>query len=370
MAMPKIDFKKLNIGQLKSSLQQLSHLNSPKNTESEVHRTIGLNIGRANLIAVEVAWHDKQPVLERLGRIQIAQGQNLSDQIKHFFTQMGFKSRRVSVSLKGQGVVVRFLSFPKMSRADFSSSIRYEAEKYLPFSLSEVNFDYQILNEINNSSGEAATMNIILVAARKTEVDHLLQVLQGAGLKPDLIDVDILACANAFVQSTPEIKEQCVGILDLGAIDSSFGIVDKGSLVFSRDIAFGGADLTEAIHRKLNVSPEEAFNLQAKLDVNAAEKIAVITEGISRLFQEIKSSITYYYNQRQTEIPLDAIYLSGGFSQLSILPKLLQAQVEVPIKTWNPTSQMKIGEEVDKKVLTELIPYLPVSIGLAIRPRS
>ncbi len=365
MAMPKID-----INRLRNLVNQFVKLNSKKPVESELFRTLGLNVGRFNLVASEIIWRENRPVLERCARKQIVQDQPLADQIKNFFAENGFKSKRVSVSLKGQGVVIRFLSFPKMSRADFASSIRYEAEKYLPFSLSEVIFDYQIINEASAQSNEnGATMPVILVAARKTEVERLIQMVQAAGLKPDLIDVDMLACTNAFQHANPDAKNHCVALLDLGATDSGFGIVDKGTLVFSRDIAFGGTDLTEMIHRKLNVSHEQAFEMQLKLDLNQTDKAAIIEEGLARLFQETKSSITYYYNQRQTEVALETLYISGGLSQLSVLPKLLEQHLELPVKIWNPMDQMTIGDEIDKNSLKELIPYLPVSIGLAIRPR-
>lgn len=364
MAIPKID-----INPLRNLVNKFVKLNSPKPAEPELVRRVGLNIGRSNLIASEISLQNNQIVLERCARKQVAQDRPLAEQIKDFFAENGFKSKQVSVSLKGQGVVIRFLSFPKMSRAEFASSIRYEAEKYLPFSLSEVTMDYQIMEQaVGQANENGATMPVILVAARKTEVDRLVLTLQTAGLKPDLIDVDVLACTNAFQRSNPDAKDHCVVLIDLGATDSSLGILDKGTLVFSRDIAFGGSDLTEMIHRKLNISHDEAFKLQTKTGLSQTDQ-AALEEGLGRLFQEIKSSITYYYNQRQTETALETIYISGGLSQLSILPKLLEQKLELPVKTWNPLGHMSVGEEVNKDALNELLPYLPVSIGLAIRPR-
>ena len=363
MAIPKID-----TNNIKNFVSRYLKFSPQKPAESEPLRRTGLNIGRSSLTACEIVWRENQPVLERCARKQIVPDQPLADQIKNFFSEAGFKSKRVSISLKGQGVVIRFLSFPKMSRSDFSSSIRYEAEKYLPFSLSDVIFDYHMV-ETPVSSQEEGTMSVILTAARKTEIERLIQTLQTAGLKPDLIDIDILACVNAFQFANPDAKNHCVGLIDLGATDSSFGILNKGTLTFSRDIAFGGADLTEMIHRKSNISHEAAFELQAKLDKSQADQAASIEEGLGRLFQEIKSSITYYYNQHQGAAPLETIYISGGFSQLATLSDLLEKQLELPVKTWNAVAQIKLGEQIDKNLVNELNPYLPVCIGLAIRPR-
>ncbi len=368
ITLPNMTTPKIDLSNLKNLVSRFIKLNPKKPIESEPLRRTGLNIGRTSLTACEIAWRENQPVLERCVWKQIVSDQPLADQIKNLFTESGFKSKRVSVSLKGQGVVIRFLSFPKMSRADFSSSIRYEAEKYLPFALTDVTLDYYMV-DTPTSSQEEGTMSVILAAARKTEVERLIQTLQAAGLKPDLIDIDILACVNAFQFANPDAKNHCVGLIDFGAMDSSFGILDKGTLTFSRDIAFGGSDLTEMIHRKSNISHEAAVEVQTKLDKTQVEKTAIIEEGLGRLFQEIKSSITYYYNQHQGATPLETIYISGGFSRLAILTELLEKQLELPVKTWNAVAQMKLGEQINEDSLKELNPYLPVCIGLAIRTR-
>ena len=368
ITLPNMAIPKLDISKIKNFVNRYLKSSPQKSAETESPRRVGLNIGRSSLTACEITWRDKQPVLERCIRKTIAADQPLPEQIKSLFTEAGFKSKRVSVSLKGQGVVIRFLSFPKMSRADFSSSIRYEAEKYLPFGIADVTLDYYMV-ETPSSPQEEGTMTVILAAARKTEVEKLIQTLQTAGLKPDLIDIDIRACVNAFQFANPDAKNHCVGVIDLGATDSSLGILDKGTLTFSRDIAFGGADLTEMIHRKSNISHEAAVEVQAKFDKTQTEQAAVIEEGLSRLFQEIKSSITYYYNQHQSATPLETIYISGGFSRLPSLTELLGKQLELPVKTWDVVAQLQLGDQMDKNLVSELNPYLPVCIGLAIRPR-
>lgn len=363
MALPKFDIKTLT--------DQIRHFIgfSKKTASAKATRRIGLDIGHSHLVASELVWNENEkPVLERIGSKPIVSDQPLVNQIKTFYEESGFKSKLVNTSVKGQGVVIRFLSFPKMSRSEFASSIRYEAEKYLPFSLAEVEYDYHIVSQSTFKQNEdGTTMPVILVAARKTEVQSLIQTLQAAGLKINLIDMDMLACSNAFQQSNPVAKEHCVALIDFGAVDSSLAIIDKGTLVFSRDIAFGGNDLTELIHRKLNISLEEAFQTQMNVDAKDTEKVTLIEEGLGRLFQEIKSSITYYYNQHNTQNSLETIYISGGFSQLNLLPQLLEQQLSLPVSTWNPTDQLIVGDTVDRNALAKLVPYLPVSIGLALR---
>lgn len=347
----------------------LPALRAKETQKIEPDLRLGLNIGRANLVACEISADKGKFTIERCVQKPLRTDQSLGQQLKEFFQGAKLQSKKANVSLKGHGVVVRFLSFPRMSRADFSSAIQFEAEKYLPFNISEVVMDFQIADETaDKPAKEDGTMQVILVAARKTEVEHLAAAMKEAGFGLNAIDVDIFAITNLFAFVHPEAKDHTYAVVDLGAVDTSLGILSKDTLVFSRDIAFGGSDLTEFIKRKLNVSHEEALKIQCGPGSNQADQNAAVEEGLSRLFQELRSSINYYYNQHQNASQIEGIYISGGLSQLAILKSLLEKQMEVPINTWDPIPAFQVGEGVTLDVLQSLIPYLPVSLGLGIRP--
>lgn len=210
---------------------------------------------------------------------------------------------------------------------------------------------------------EGSTMRVILVAARKTEIERLFSAAKDAGLQLNAIDVDIFALTNLFAFVQPETKEHAYAMVDFGAVDSSLAMLNKGELVFSRDVAFGGNDLTEFIKRKLNVSLEEALKVQCE-----GGNEGVIEEGLSRLFQELRSSVNYYYNQHEGAPPIEKIYVSGGLSQLTFLRSSLEKQMEVPVNTWDPIPAFQLGKEMTPETLKNLTPYLPVALGLGIRP--
>ena len=358
----------------------LPALRAKETQKIEPDLRLGLNIGRANLVACEISADKGKFTIERCVQKPLRTDQSLGQQLKEFFQGAKLQSKKANVSLKGHGVVVRFLSFPRMSRADFSSAIQFEAEKYLPFNISEVVMDFQIADETaDKPAKEDGTMQVILVAARKTEVEHLAAAMKEAGFGLNAIDVDIFAITNLFAFVHPEAKDHTYAVVDLGAVDTSLGILSKEVLIFSRDIAFGGSDLTEFIKRKLNVSHEEALKIitgakstpsPSPLPLKGGEDKGegVIEEGLSRLFQELRSSINYYYNQHQNASQIEGIYISGGLSQLAILKSLLEKQMEVPINTWDPIPAFQVGEGVTLDVLQSLNPYLPVSLGLGIRP--
>lgn len=349
--------------------KQFSFTPHSKEDGGKSKRRLGLNIGRTNMVAVEVLEQNGQLILERYGLQPVNKSEPLGKQIKAFIAEFGFQSKRVNVSLKGHGIVVRFLSFPRMNRTDFASSIQFEAEKYLPFNISEVFIDFHI-NEVPGAKADGGTtMPVILAAARKTEVQRLIDAAKTAGLEIRSIDVDIFACANAFEYAHADAKNRVVALVDFGAQDTTFMIWNEGILVFSRDIAFGGDDTTESIRRKLNVEWREAFQFQCKAKWETPEEETLMTESLERLLHELTVSLNYYYNQHPNAKPLEGIYISGGFSQCAALPALLEKKMNLPVKKWDPTAKLELGGALKREMLEPIASYLPVSVGLAIRSK-
>jgi len=346
-------------------MQLISKLRAAKPPRAKAGRSIGLNIGKANIVGCEIASQGDQVTLEHCGRAEVRAAEPVADQLKKFCGEMGFQSKEVNLSIKGYGVVIRFLIFPKMTPEEFASSIQFEAEKYLPFSISEVVLDYHI--NAQSSRADENSMEVILVAAKRAEVEKLVKSVEPAGLRVKAVDLDIFACINALEFSVPEMKEQVIGFVDFGAGDTTLCICEQGTVAFSRDIAFGGNDLTALIRRKLNVSQEEAYRIQHSASLPEGEQRAVVEVALDRLFQELKLSLNYFYNQHQNVTAVSCFYISGGFSQCSVLSELLGSRIEVPVKKWDPTEKMSLGPALNREALKPLIPFLPVSIGLALR---
>jgi len=103
--------------------------------------------------------------------------------------------------------------------------------------------------------------------------------------------------------------------------------------------------------------------------VSQPDHIRVIQDALERLFEELKLSLNYYFNQHQNVAELNCFYISGGFSQLSVLSQLLESRIGISVKRWDPTNKMALSDTVTREALGPLTPYLPVCTGLALRPR-
>ena len=328
--------------------------------------TVGLDIGHSHINVVQVLRVGDSAIIEKYAHQPVNPGIPISPQIKSLFESAQISLKKVRVSVKGQGVILRFITFPRMTREEFESAIQYEAEKYLPFAVSEVVLDFHIV-ETQSSKPEGKTMDVILVAARKQEVLKLIKTLEDSGLQPEFIDVDAISFANAFVATNKEAAEKVFTLIDFGAKDVNINIVERGVLRFSRDITFGGHDVTQLLRRKLQIDEAQAFAIQSGAAVTDAVQAEALKQSFSSLIQEIKTSINYFYGQHtEVEMP-SAIYVSGGLSKIGLLSDGIEQETKIQVRQYDPIESFTIGAEIKKEELVGYLSYLPVAIGLAVR---
>lgn len=344
-----------------------SHLQKKDSTEAVKQAIVGLDIGRAYLNIAQILKNDNSFLLQKYAHHQILPNIPLPAQLKNMFQESQITEKKVRVSLKGQGVILRFIPFPRMTRAEFESAIQYEAEKYLPFAISEVVLDFHIIEDSKNNSNAGKTMDVILVAARKQEVLKLIKTVQEAELEVESIDVDAIAFTNTFAFAKQEAKEKVFALIDFGAKDVNLNIMDRGTLRFSRDITFGGYDITQFLKRRLQIDDQKAVSIQGGAMLDKPEYAAALRESFSALIQEIKLSINYFYAQHAEVDALAGIYVSGGLAKVELLKQTISQEVKLPVLEWDPIESFQIAPEIDKKELEKHKLYLPVCIGVALK---
>ncbi|PIQ87243.1 MAG: hypothetical protein COV74_01605 [Candidatus Omnitrophica bacterium CG11_big_fil_rev_8_21_14_0_20_45_26] len=328
--------------------------------------TIGLDIGRAHINAIQLQKASGSIIIDKYAHQQIIPNAPPSQQIAQLFTSAQMLQKNIRISMKGQGVILRFISFPKMTREEFESAIQYEAEKYLPFAMSEVVLDFHICESPQGQTPQK-NMDVILVAARRQEVLKLVKTFQEINLQVEAIDVDAIAFSNAFLHVHKEAKEKVFVLIDFGAKDVNVNIINHGILCFSRDITFGGYDITQFLKRKLQIGDQEALAIQSTPNLSQSPHVDVLKQSFSTLIQEIKISINYFYNQHADLEKPSAIYVNGGLARMELLIETIEKEVGIPVKHWNSVEPFVVGPEVKKDELEKHHSYLPVCIGLALR---
>lgn len=330
-------------------------------------QTVAVEIGQSHLLVLGVEKRAGKPEIchFRLEPRPSAM-EAMSERLRAIFREEGLEPAGVRTALKSSGMVIRILTFPQMKKSELGSMLQYEIEKYIPFKLNEVYFDFDVLRE-DIPSGDSKKMEMLLVAVKQQEIRELLEIFQKAEIKVDVIDVGAFAFANLLEFLSGESATQPTGFLDMGTDTSTFGIVLRGKPIFIRDISFGGGDILKLLKRRLGLDADTALAIQKERSQMTPEYKAVVEQALSGLLNELKLSLGYYSDHISHAEPLQKLYIAGrGFR---FIPDLGYLEREVKIPTHRPDifSRVAVASHLDESVLKKNEDLLPSTLGLCLR---
>ena len=277
------------------------------------------------------------------------------------------KAKDAVASVSGHSVIVKKISLPFMTEAELEESIQWEAERYIPFDINDVNIDFQIFG---SAPENPETMDVVLVAAKKDIINDYVSVIMESGLNPVIIDIDSFALENMLAINYELGKEETVAVANLGASVTNINIIKNNTSAFTRDIFKGGNQITEEIQRQLHVDNEEAEKIKvgAKVDLAAQSVIQNVLKTASEsLAVEIGNSLDFFQSTTTYE-KIGKLYLSGGGSKIKDFDIILQQQTGIPVEVINPFKKIEYrGKDFDLEYLREIGPIMGVGVGLASR---
>ena len=343
---------------------------------------IGLDIGSGSIKMAEVAMRGKKPFLKRAAVMEIPEhiveeGVIVDeDMLGEFLSRMaakyGFASGRVALALGGRSIFVREVVFPRMSEQELRQAIRWDLEKYVPFSAEQLYFDFWIIGP----GSTEVDLRILLVAAAREMVDTLVRVLGKAGLKPVAIEIEPLA-----VQRTLPETQDCM-LIDIGAAVSQVTLFQKSCPVFTRNIPIGANRITEAVMESMHLQREEAENLKfsggkavSKDDITADNLLGVLDQALGvaefeQFFTELSGEVNRtleYYQVQNRSVTISRVFLTGGGSKTESLPERLSQTLDLPVIVHDPLADMEIASSFNRQYLKGLGPQMSVALGLAMR---
>jgi type IV pilus assembly protein PilM len=283
----------------------------------------------------------------------------LGQTVRNAVGRLHSDERGVRVSVSGNTVVVRYIRMPAMALEDLRSSIRYEAGQHIPFDVKEVELDCTILRP---PDGDDNKMDVMLVAARRSACERVVNVLKAAGLTPNCIDVDPVATLNAFLLGHAPEPDKPTALLNLGAKHSSVSILSDGLPAFTRTIEIGGEGLSLAIARGLGVELDEAERLKVFGDPLVQPHLEMVLNSIAR---QVRTSFDYFEGLANRTVC--ELYVSGGASLLHGLREFLSSALGIPTRDWNPLDGIDAAEFAQEDQLRSVAPTLDVAVGLAAR---
>ncbi len=127
---------------------------------------------------------------------EVADVDGLADQLRGFFRDNDLP-KVVRLGVASQKVVVRVIELPDIEGEEaLEAAVRFQAQEELPMPLEQATLDHRVLEKFTD--GENTRIRVLMVAARRETVDHLLAAARKAGLDPQLVDLSAFAIVRAL----------------------------------------------------------------------------------------------------------------------------------------------------------------------------
>src|SRR4051794_32378783 len=336
---------------------------------------IGLDIGSNSVKAVELTKSKKGYELsgfaaETLEPDAVVDGaimdsRSVANSIKRILEAGKFKPRGICAGVSGHSVIVKRIVVPGATNEEVDASIQFDAEQHIPFQISEVNMDYQVIGPVGTGDPE---MEVLLVVAKKDEIQNHTNVIRSLGRSADVVDIDAFALQNAFEANYSVEPTATIALLNIGASLMNINITKGGMPLFIRDVSVGGNQYTDILQKELQLNFQEAEDLKlGKGGGPEADMVGPLLESITdMLIMEVQKTFDFFRETYPSE-SISRVVVSGGTSRILGLPEKIEEIFGYPTELLNPFKSISIGPKVDAAKVTSLGPALAVAVGLALR---
>jgi type IV pilus assembly protein PilM len=337
------------------------NFDSIKFTKRQI-QPIGLDIGHDSVKLIQLELRDRAPWVHCMARKVVPatgdaaaaarDGELIRPQaieaIRQILADNNFHGKSVVTALPRQIVQVKNLRLPMMPAAEMAAVVQFESRNIFTFDQHEGQVEFIPAGEVRH--GNEVRQEVIVVGAKRTDIDRFLEQLNPSGVAVESLDVEPCAlyrCVDRYVRRRDDEQEIFVQI-DLGMFRTQVLIGKGRDVSFYKTIEIGGGKLNEAVSRKLGITIEEARTLRRRIATGQSDsgrdsvRQAVFDSTRStmeNLTAEISLCLRYHSVTFRGQRP-NRVRLTGGEAHDPQLVSILNAVLNIPVEAARPLYSM------------------------------
>ena len=340
---------------------------------------IGLDISASSLKLVELGQNASgHYVVDRFALQALEAGWVVEGQVERFdevveavrrlVARSGTKTRRVAMALPQASVITRKITVPAGLREDeMELQVEVEVNQYVPFSMDDVSLDFCVVGPSPTAPEE---LEVLVAASRKDRVQDRQALAEAAGLEPVVLDIESHAsrlAINRWAACLPrQGKDAVIALFEIGGESTGLKVLSNEELLYDRDQAFGGVQLTQLISRQYGLSLEEAERRKIDGTLPSAYLTDLLEPYVDSVAQEIGRALQYFFTSTAHH-KVDHVLLAGGAATLAGLAERVREVTGFDSMVVNPFDLMHLGAGISAERLAREAPAYLVACGLAMR---
>jgi type IV pilus assembly protein PilM len=326
-----------------------------------------VNNGKPKL--VKAARHTLPPDVVAAGEVRDSEA--LANEIAAFFSAADLPRKNIRLGIGSSRTGVRVFERPSVDDPQqLANAIRFRAYETLPIPIEEAMLDYHIVDDTS------APDRVLLAVAYRDLVDRFAATCAAAKIELAGIDIEAFALLRA-VGGEPlaagERAEAARVAVSIGHDRTTVAVSDGRVCEFTRVLDWGGARVTAAIQRALEVNADEAETIKRSLDIsaNATEEpgddrtsraAEAARREVNSLARELASSLHFYQDQPDS-LGFAEITITGGGAHLQGLAAQLEELIGISVRVADPFARVGSGHGISSGGQDG---SLAVAIGLGI----
>ena len=270
----------------------------------------------------------------------------------------------------GSLLLSKTLRVPHVEEEKQKKIVAFELSQKMPFPLSELIWDYQVIDD------DGVEQEILAFAVKPEVAESFCEKVVEIGLTPLQITPAPILEYNALISTVNGLEEQETLVVNIGAKSTNLLFINPTGFL-TRSITVGGNTLTQNISDNLGTLFERAEEVKksyfsGEVVYSADDPSVQVLQNCSQQFltrttQEITRSIVTYKRLKKGKAPTK-MYLSGGGALLSNLPEYLSESQRLSIDYLDPLQSVIISDNLDNEI-RPLLPYIsgePIGLARAV----
>ena len=316
-------------------------------TAKKREQMLAVDLGGRTTKAVQIERKGEGFVLSRFALLdapiyeKTLSAELLSEHLKSICQALDTKAKALTLAIGVNESILRHAELPQVPIIDMRQILKNNTKNYLQQDLPGHIFDCFIIPPRNQKGAEkpkpgagAPKQKVIVAGAKKQLIEDMQTAIRSTGLLADHIIPGLIGPVNAFELAMPEVfSREVVALVEIGFKNTSICLLQEGDLILSRVMAIGGDKLTNGLAESLGISYAEAEGIKVGMPTEVQSNLESLLLPLGR---ELRASIDFFEHQQDKTVT--QVFVSGGSARSQFIMQLLQAELLVECKQWNPVN--------------------------------
>ncbi|MEX1052469.1 MAG: pilus assembly protein PilM [Patescibacteria group bacterium] len=308
-----------------------------------------IEVGEANIKIVDPQFKDNQLMIKNMGIADIdplfytSESENIIDKtaktIKNLVKQLKITKKNVRFVIPDAFSYNNFIEMPDVNEKELLSSIKYQADQFIPLPLDQVNLDIEIVFK----NPKTKKLLALLSAAPKKVVEKITNLTTSLSLISDSLETETSATArfvNNMLRTSGKDTTNNSGfvIINMGLVSSSiYYILETPSLmVYSHNFKMGFNIFSKELQINMNIDSKKSSDLLKHIGLSKSSSYniqKILTPSIKSFADYVEASINDITKKHNLKI--NNIYLLNESINVRAIDEFVGRYFSIPTSYLN-----------------------------------